>query len=272
MLTLTHDFAVGSIAFSREGNYLATETVDGTCHFWRAASWEEIKTAGAPVRSDYEGLTHRPDKISTVSDTNYDATQATQWQRSLDDYAFQAKQAVPTWQNNHDARILPDHPLALKDWGRTESRPNDYTIGLDDSTKIDGQTVVSIKSKESRVDIFGNYEQAFQSKDFLGKGIRLSARIKTEGIEGWANLWMRVDGPNGEIFAIDSRQSRQIKGTRDWAQYEIVLYVSNRAKAVSTGLLVVGTGQAWISDVKFTVVPEAQLYTEVMKETGAPPF
>ena len=59
---------------------------------------------------------------------------------------------------------------------------------------------------------------------------------------------------------------------RDWAQYEIVMYVSNRAKAIAAGLLVSGPGQAWISDVKFTVVPEAQLNTELLKDTGAPPF
>jgi len=81
-----------------------------------------------------------------------------------------------------------------------------------------------------------------------------------------------VDGPNGEMFVLDNMQSRPIKGTRDWAQYEIVLYVSNRAKAIAAGLLVRGTGQAWISDVQFTVVPEAQLNTELLKDTGAPPF
>jgi len=33
-----------------------------------------------------------------------------------------------------------------------------------------------------------------------------------------------------------------------------------------------GLGQAWISAVKFTVVPEAQLNTELLKHTGSPPF
>ena len=114
--------------------------------------------------------------------------------------------------------------------------------------------------------------QMFQSKDFVGKGIRFSARIKAESAESGAGLWLRVDGPNGEEFARENMRSQPIKGTRDWAQYEIVLYVSNRAKAIGAGLLVDGTGQAWISDVKFTVVPEAQLYTELMKDPGAPPF
>ncbi len=272
MLTLTHDFPVASVAFSREGNYLATETVDGTYHFWRAASWEAIKTTGAPLRSDHEELTHREDRILTVSEAKGDTTQAAKWQRRLDDYDFLKKQAAPESPKNRASRILSDHPLALKDWGRTVSRPNDYTIRLDDSTTLDGQTVAFIKSKELLIGGFGTFEQAFKSKDFVGKGIRLSAKIKAESIESAAVLWMRVDGPNGEIFAIDSMQDRPIKGTRDWAQYEIVLYVSNRAKAVSAARLVHGTGQAWISDVKCTIVPEPQLYTELLKETGAPPF
>jgi WD40 repeat protein/serine/threonine protein kinase len=272
MLTLTHDSPVTSVAFSREGNYLATGTVDGTYHFWRAASWEEIKTTGAPVRSDYERATLREGKISTVSDTNDDATQATKWQRRLDDYASQKKQAAGNSQTNQAASALPEHPLALKDWFRRGTRPNDYTTGLDDSTTLDGQTVAFIKSKEPQIDGYGTYMQMFQAKDFLGKGIRLSARIKTESTEGGAVLWMRVDGPNREMFVLDNMHRRPIKGTRDWAQYEIVLYVSNRAKAIGAGLMVYGTGQAWISDVKFTVVPEAQLNTELLKDTGAPPF
>lgn len=224
------------------------------------------------MRSDYERATLREGEISTASDTDDDATQATKWQQRLDDYNFRKKQAAPTSQTNQAAGALPEHRLALKDWGRTGGRPTDDTMGMDDSSTLDGQIVVSIKSKAPQTDGFGVYSQTFMSKDFLGDGIRLSARIKAESIEGSAVLWMRVDGPNGEICAIDNMQSRPIKGTRDWAQYEIVLYVSNRAKAVSAGLLVIGTGQVWISDVKFTLVPEALLYTELMKEKGAPPL
>ncbi len=235
MLTLSHDSSVTSIAFSREGNYLATGTIDGTYHFWRAASWEEIKTAGAVVRSDSQRATLREGKISTVSDTNDDATQTTQWQRRLDVYNLSKKQAAGNPNTKQAAGPLPDHALALKDWFRAGTRANDYMMGLDDSTTLDGQTVAFIKSKEPKTNGFGTYTHKFQSKDFVGKGIRFSARIKTESIKNWAGLWMRVDGPNGEVFALDNMYDRPIKGTKDWAQYETVLYVSNRAKAIAAG-------------------------------------
>jgi len=36
----------------------------------------------------------------------------------------------------------------------------------------------------------------FKADDYRNKRMRLSAAVKSEGIEDWAGLWMRIDGPD----------------------------------------------------------------------------
>lgn len=65
-------------------------------------------------------------------------------------------------------------------------------------------------------------------------------------------------------LAFDNMQNRAIKGTTDWKRYEIVLDVANNATAIAFGLLLGGTGQAWMDDLAFEVVgkdvPATEMY------------
>ena len=53
--------------------------------------------------------------------------------------------------------------------------------------------------------------------DFGGKKIKLSGYLKTENVDGYAGLWMRID-PN---IAFDNMASKNINGTNEWTKYEI---------------------------------------------------
>jgi hypothetical protein len=81
----------------------------------------------------------------------------------------------------------------------------------------------------------------------------MSAHVKTEGIEKGAGLWLRVDGPDG-TSVIDNMQDRPIQGDTDWTRYEIVLDVPEDSVNIAFGILVEGTGQAWVDDFQFEVV------------------
>ena len=66
---------------------------------------------------------------------------------------------------------------------------------------------------------------------------------------------MRVDGPEeGKSLRFDNMQSRPIKGTTDWHQYEVVLDVPSESVNIAFGILLYGKGQAWLSDVQFDEV------------------
>ena len=67
---------------------------------------------------------------------------------------------------------------------------------------------------------------------------------------------MRVDGQGQDEYALsfDNMQTRPIQGTSDWQRYEIVLDVSKKRKTITFGILLNGSGQAWLDDFQFTVV------------------
>lgn len=116
---------------------------------------------------------------------------------------------------------------------------------------------------------FGVATGTFPVKDAAGKTVRFSAWIKTENVrKGYAGPWWRVDGP-GEgtqrpVLAFDNSQARIIDGTPDedngtvrgatgttpWTLYEFELPIGATASNINFGVILSGTGTAWINSMK----------------------
>ena len=112
---------------------------------------------------------------------------------------------------------------------------------------------------------FGVVTGGIPVKDAAGKTVRFSAWIKTDNVvNGYAGLWWRVDGPgernNRPTLAFDNSQARFIDdrpdtgngtirgatGTTPWTHYEIVLPIDKTASNINFGVLLSGTGTAWV--------------------------
>ena len=103
------------------------------------------------------------------------------------------------------------------------------------------------------VEGFGTLMQDFRADHYLGKRVRFSAFVKTEGAEDWAGLWMRVD-KGAKQLTFDNMQGRPIKGTTDWRKYDVVLDVPQEATGIFFGVLLSGSGTVWLSEAKFEIV------------------
>jgi C-terminal processing protease CtpA/Prc len=88
--------------------------------------------------------------------------------------------------------------------------------------------------------------------DFAGTTIELRGFLRTEGVEGWAGLWMREDGESGAV-AFDNMQNRAVKGTTEWTEYSIRLPVHQDGRNVFFGALLAGTGKVWVDDIQLLV-------------------
>ena len=64
---------------------------------------------------------------------------------------------------------------------------------------------------------------------------------------------MRVDGGGGTM-AFDNMMNRAVRGTTDWTQTSIVLDVPAEAEGIMFGLILSGSGEAWIDDASLEVV------------------
>lgn len=138
-------------------------------------------------------------------------------------------------------------------WFLAGSDPGAYQIERDVSVVRDGQASGRLASTgPSRG--FGTMMQSFDSEDYRGKRLKLSAWVKSKDVKDWAGVWMRVDGKEKSTLAFDNMQQRPIKGTKDWTRYDIVLDVADHASWISFGILVAGQGTVWMNGVQFQVV------------------
>jgi len=92
---------------------------------------------------------------------------------------------------------------------------------------------------------------------YLGKEIRLSAFVKTKNVDTWVGLWMRVDG-NATTLSFDNMGDRSITGTSDWRKYEIVLDVPESSTGILYGILLAGTGEAWVNGMQLELAATSE--------------
>lgn len=145
--------------------------------------------------------------------------------------------------------------IAMKSWFMAGSHPQDYEAGIDSNVTYNGKNSGFIKSIVEEAKGFGTLMQMFKADDYRNKRMRFAAVVKSEEIADWAGLWMRIDGPEqGKFLGFDNMQNRPIKGTTAWQNYEVVLDVPQESVAIAFGILLRGTGQAWLSDVHFEEV------------------
>lgn len=110
--------------------------------------------------------------------------------------------------------------------------------------------------KNTGSDEWGTLMQQIAPGEFLGKRVLMSLWCKTKKVSGWVAPWMRVDGEKrSDTVSFDNFCTRQIKGTTDWTQYQIVLDVPQKSTNVAFGVMLGGgDGQLWIDDVSFEIV------------------
>jgi hypothetical protein len=165
----------------------------------------------------------------------------------------------------------PAQKATPKGWFVTESAPKLYESGLDTDTPCEGPRSAYLRSLQPSPSGYGTFMQAFDAEAFRGKRLRFSAVVRTEDVQGWAGLWMRVEGEEPrEPLAFDNMQSRALTGTTPCKRYEVVLDVPEEAKAILAGLLLSGTGKAWVGAVRFEPVDTSVPVTNLLVQKPLP--
>ncbi|WP_141618652.1 AraC family transcriptional regulator [Myxococcus sp. AB036A] len=150
-------------------------------------------------------------------------------------------------------------------WYVTESAPKRYEAGVDSSATCEGNRSAYLRSLSLDENGYGTFMQAFGAHDFRGKRLRFSGALRIKDVEGWAGLWMRVEGPDPkQPLAFDNMQSRALVGTAGCKRYDVVLDVPKEATTIMAGLIMSGTGQAWLDGVRFEVVDTSVPVTDLL--------
>ncbi|MEC3881399.1 S41 family peptidase [Parapedobacter sp. 10938] len=163
--------------------------------------------------------------------------------------------------------------LAASLWGACQSHHPNPVYNLDFETVSGGMPVGWSgngnknyrQSLDSVVTKSGNYAAVLEftgdtpafgtwtvilPENYPGKKITFSGYIKTEDVEGYAGLWMRIDPQ----IAFNNMQQEGISGTTDWKRYSFTLdMIPEKTDQIVLGALLAGTGKIWIDSLSVTI-------------------
>lgn len=134
-----------------------------------------------------------------------------------------------------------------------------YHVLVSDEDPKSGKQCVTIKRGTERPGPFANVMQKIDAAAFRGKRVRYRAAVRTaiDGQEGRAQLWLRVDRAREKgqrrMGFFDNMGNRPIR-RKDWEYYEIVGDISDDAETINVGMILAGSGQAWMDDTSLEIV------------------
>ena len=149
-----------------------------------------------------------------------------------------------------------------KGWFKAGSKPSSYEMGTDSKIFKTGSSSAFIASTAKKIKGFGTLMQTCNAKNYLGKKIKLSGFIKSENVEDWSGMWLRIDQKSSNTaLGFDNMQDRPIKGTTDWKKCEIILSVPQNASTLNFGVLLSGKGKVWFDGMQIEIVGAAEKST-----------
>lgn len=148
-----------------------------------------------------------------------------------------------------DAGVMPPG------WFAAGSAPQDYVVEVVETGACGGKAA-RLRSVAAAPKGNVTAMQVFRADKYRGMRLRLTARVTTKDVTGWAGLWMRVDGPGKQTLAFDNMQSRPLKGSTPCAPAQVVLDVANEAEVIALGLVLEGAGTAELAGVDLEAVDD----------------
>lgn len=157
-------------------------------------------------------------------------------------------------------------------WFVGGTTPELYSLTVADDAPCGQGRAAVLRATQPNEKGAGTMMQLFEANAYRGKRVRFSAALRTKDVQGWAGLWMRVDGGADpeKPLAFDNMQGRALTGTRECHRYDVVLDVAPEAARIGMGLLLSGTGEVWIQGIAFDVV-DATVPTTDLLLSGSPP-
>lgn len=153
-------------------------------------------------------------------------------------------------------------------WGsniaRTGADASAYRASIDAAGPRSGRSAVrleSIAGAASDARPFAALSQQIDATPYRGRRIRLTAAVRTDAAQaGIVGLWLRVDRTGQRRGFFDNMGDRPIRSA-EWADYAIEGDVAGDTERINLGLLLSGSGRAWMDDVRLEDIGPASAAT-----------
>ncbi len=139
----------------------------------------------------------------------------------------------------------------VKGWNLTGSKPEAYEIRCDDVFSDCAIPILRTKLFADEPLGMGSLSHSESAAKWRGQRVELVAELKAGRIAGWAGLWMRIDGPDGQTLAFDNMQTRPLRGSSSFGWHSVVLNVPDNAQRISFGVMLHGPGAVFVRELHF---------------------
>ena len=130
-----------------------------------------------------------------------------------------------------------------------------FKVSLDSLEKHAGKFSLKMEMPGVRSgNSFGVFTGTLPIETFAGKSVEYKGWIKTKDVKnGYAGLWLRVDGENRAMLGFDNMNDRGLKGDNEWTQVSIKIDVSKEAININYGGIFPGEGTVWFDNLELIV-------------------
>ena len=127
-----------------------------------------------------------------------------------------------------------------------------FKVYLDSLEKHSGKFSLKMEMPGVRSgNSFGVFTGTLPIETFAGKNVEYKGWIKTKDVKnGYAGLWLRVDGENRATLGFDNMNDRGLKGDNEWTQVSIKIDVKKEAININYGGLFPGEGTVWFDNLE----------------------
>ncbi|HEX4332273.1 MAG TPA: erythromycin esterase family protein [Usitatibacter sp.] len=158
------------------------------------------------------------------------------------------------------AALLDSANLGFESWS-DEGHPDHWGVGAgtfhvrrDCDMAHEGRCSARFDAIATATREFASLGQGVAPGAAAGHRLKLSGWIRTRDVsDGYAGLWLRVDGRRGSVLGLENMHEGGARGTTDWRRFEASVPVVPNAARVVFGVLMTGSGTAWFDDLSLEV-------------------
>ena len=166
------------------------------------------------------------------------------------------------------------HPAASSPppgWFLGGTHPDNFDAGVEPDA-VDGKSAAYLRARVAMRGM-GTVQQQVPADAYRGQRLRLSALVRSDDVDRWSGLWMRIEGMAGSlrrVVALDNMRDRPVVGTTEWTRHAVVLDVPEDAVRIVFGFLLAGGGQVWAADMRLEAASPEDTPTGVEFPRGHP--
>jgi hypothetical protein len=131
-----------------------------------------------------------------------------------------------------------------------------YQMGVDTSVSLNGKPALSVLGTGTNTVAYADVHQWIASSGYVGKHVRFSGMLRTTSVDQWAGVYMFAGSYTMRMLdPLAMPPGAGKRGTdSQWQPISVVIDVPQDVETIRMGLVLVGNGQAWLSDLKFEEV------------------